>query len=154
MIKQKSVAISALIIAISLFSLSGCSQQSEENITVWKVAPECDLHQQSCTTKEGNSAVTLKIMPNPIPIARPLSIEMQIQNLEIVKAELDISGVNMYMGFNRTELEAQSTTGYTGKSMLAFCTTKEMVWQVTVILYLKDGSQIQVPHELITINRT
>jgi len=149
--KQTSRYLSILL-AATLFTLSGCDKSSDENIVQWSTDPLCDLHQQSCTASEGEAKVTLKISPHPIPIARPLGIEVDVQGLSIQKMELDISGVNMYMGYNRVELKSTSPTRYVGTSMLAFCTTQKMQWQVTLIIHQADGTQLQIPYSLETIN--
>lgn len=142
------------LLALSLLSLlSACSNNGDEHITTWPVNNECDLHTQSCSSTVGNAQATLNISPHPIPIARPLNIGVQLENFpKITKVELDISGVNMYMGFNRTTLEPTTPNIYEGTSMLAFCTTQDMFWQATIMVHLQNGEQIQIPYSLKTSN--
>lgn len=137
---------------VALLALTGCSQTADENVVQWPTNQQCDLHQESCTAKMGDAQATLKISPHPIPIARPLGIEVDIKNLSVQKMELDISGVNMYMGYNRVELKSTTPTRFVGTSMLAFCTTQKMQWQVTLIIHQPDGTQIQIPYNLETLN--
>lgn len=151
MIKRNIFSLSILITA--LFTLAGCSQQSDENIVQWSTDQSCNLHSETCTAKQGDAQVTLKISPHPIPIARPLGIEVEIDNIAVQKMELDISGVNMYMGYNRVELKSTNPNRYVGTSMLAFCTTQKMIWQITLMIHQPDGTQIQIPYNLETINR-
>jgi len=141
------------IILLSLFGLNGCSNHSQENIAQWPTDKACNLHQESCTAEKDGAKVTLKISPHPIPIARPLGIEVNIENLDVQKVELDITGINMYMGYNRVTLTSASPTRYIGTSMLAFCTNQTMNWQVTLMIHQKDGTQIQIPYTLETSNR-
>lgn len=141
----------ALIFTVAL--LTSCSQDKEMEITQWPVDNNCSLHEQSCSAVSGDAEVTLKISPHPIPIARPLGIEVETKNLQIKKMELDISGINMYMGYNRVELQSANPNRFVGTSMLAFCTNETMLWQVTLMIHLADGSQIQIPYELETSNR-
>ncbi len=154
--KQQTLPIRLFIIALltlSGFSLSGCEQSPPENIQQWSMSETCDLHQTTCTSKFMGRSVSLKISPHPIPIARPLGIEVLLENIEAEKVELDISGINMYMGYNRVPLTAAKQPGrYIGTSMLAFCTNKKMEWQITLMIHQKDGSQIQIPYRLDTIN--
>ena len=138
---------------ISTLLLTGCSKKQDEQIVQWQTDKSCDLHQQGCRATSGDAAVTLKISPHPIPIARPLGIEVEIENLAVQKMELDISGVNMYMGYNRVELKSTNPNRFVGTSMLAFCTTQKMIWQITLMIHQPDGTQIQVPYHLETINR-
>lgn len=143
----------ASIIAVALgltIGLSGCSQD-EGAVTQWQMVTDCDLHTASCTAKNGDQSVSLTINPHPIPIARPLGIEVNINNLQADKIELDISGLNMYMGFNRVPLKSTKPNYWIGTSMLAFCTTEKMEWQVTLILHHQD-KQTQIPFSLITTN--
>lgn len=154
--KQQTLPNRLFIIALltlSGFSLSGCEQSPPENIQQWPLPETCDLHQQTCTSELKGRSVSLKISPHPIPIARPLGIEVLLKNIDAEKIELDISGINMYMGYNRVPLTATQQPGrYIGTSMLAFCTNKKMEWQITLMIHQKDGSQIQIPYRLDTIN--
>jgi len=158
MSKQPSFTpILLLLSLLAMLSLTGCSPQEKSNIVQWQGDKECDLHTNICIVKNGSASVTLKISPNPIPIARPLKVEALIENIEAEKVELDISGVNMYMGYNRVQLKPRTSTDkktlYKGSSMLAFCTLQEMTWQITVMIHQADGTQIQIPHTLITVNQ-
>jgi len=147
----------SFILTLFLFlmaaTLTGCSQSDSENSTLWPMQSHCDLHTASCTASMDDVNVTLTINPQPIPIARPLGIEVTIENLAAQKVELDISGINMYMGYNRVSLQETAPGYFVGTSMLAFCTNQKMEWQLTLIMLLEDGSQIQVPYNLVTINR-
>ena len=142
-----------LMALLGTLGLSGCENSSQGNIAQWPADTECNLHTDSCTAKMGEASVTLKISPHPIPIARPLGIEVAIENLDVQKIELDISGINMYMGYNRVTLTSMNPNRYVGTSMLAFCTSQKMLWQITLMIHQADGTQIQIPYTLETINR-
>jgi len=152
MIKPQNIALIFSVIFITLVA-QGCSKSDDKNVTQWPTPKTCDLHADSCTAKMGDAKVTLKISPHPIPIARPLGIEVDIENLDVQNIELDISGINMYMGYNRVTLTSASPNRYIGTSMLAFCTSQKMLWQITLMIHQPDGSQIQIPYTLETINR-
>lgn len=152
--RQPALTILLLLMAfLGTLSLGGCENSSQGNIVQWPGDSECNLHTDSCTAKMGNAQVSLKISPHPIPIARPLGIEVDVENLEVQKIELDISGINMYMGYNRVSLSSMNPNRYVGTSMLAFCTSQKMLWQITLIIHQADGTQIQIPYTLETINR-
>lgn len=152
MIKPKNIALLLSLIFTGLV-LQGCSESDDSNITQWKTPKNCDLHSSSCIATMGNSKVMLKISPHPIPIARPLGIEVNTKNIDAQKMKLDISGINMYMGYNRVDLTPMGHNRFVGTSMLAFCTNHKMEWQITLMIYLKDGKQIQIPYTLETVNR-
>ena len=138
---------------IAFIGLAGCDLTSKENTALWPLVEDCDLHTQACESQVGNAKVTLKISPHPIPIAKPLGIELTLENIQAKKVELDISGVNMYMGFNRVTLLPITEGKFVGTSMLAFCTNQKMAWQITLIVHLANGKQVQIPYALETINR-
>ena len=139
---------------ISLFGLTSCESSSQANITQWPTDQTCNLHTENCVAQMGDAKVALKISPHPIPIARPLGIEVVLENLKAEKVELDISGINMYMGYNRVSLTPTGASGrYIGTSMLAFCTNETMQWQITLMIHQADGTQIQIPYNLETRNR-
>jgi len=138
---------------ITALLLQGCSKTDDSNITQWPISNTCDLHNSACESKMGDAVVSLKISPHPIPIARPLGIEVHVKDLDVQSMELDISGVNMYMGYNRVELTKINKNRFVGTSMLAFCTNAKMDWQITLMIHQKDGTQIQIPYSLVTVNR-
>jgi hypothetical protein len=140
-----------LMFAVSLWLLTGCQSDSQGDI--WPMVENCDLHQQTCVSKNGESQASLSITPHPIPIAKPLEIEARLSNLPADKVELDISGLNMYMGYNRVTLEPQNEPGhFGGRSMLAFCTNEVMLWQITLLVH-HNGEVLQIPFQLETRNR-
>lgn len=141
----------------ALVALSGCDLWEEDahnaHILNWPPSENCQLHSGECRLKYGDESIELTISPNqPIPVARLLDISVKTENLAIEKAEFDIAGLNMYMGYNRTPLtpETDKKQRFHGKAMLAFCTNDVMKWQMTVILYLKDGQEIHAPFLLTT----
>lgn len=139
------------LFAVTLSVLSGCS--NKESITAWPLVDNCNLHEQACESQQGDAKVRLQINPHPIPIAKPLGIQVNLENLAASRVQLDISGVNMYMGYNRVTLAEKGQGYYVGTSMLAFCTSQKMDWQITLMIYLEDGTQVQVPYSLQTITR-
>ena len=146
-------------LTLSVLLLSACDSSDdltrELNTQQWPIVETCDLHHQACSAQNAQQSVTLTITPQPIPIARPLNVSVKLDNLTADKVELDISGVNMYMGFNRVALtpNPKQKGEFVGTSMLAFCTIAKMQWQVTVMIHQADGTQIQVPYLLETSNR-
>lgn len=145
---------SAILIGfLSLVLLSAC--QNKPDIQSWPLIEDCDLHQQTCQAQQGNSTASLSILPQPIPLAKPFQIEVQLNNLKAQSLELDISGINMYMGYNRVTLKADPAQPgrFTGSSMLAFCTNEMMEWQISLLLQQADGTQLQIPFKLVTRNR-
>lgn len=150
MLLRRFIKLLAGLVFLSL--ITAC--QSDNQADIWPMVENCDLHQHSCTSTLDQAKATLSISPKPIPIAKPLDIDVSLQGLNPSKVELDISGLNMYMGYNRVSLQPSSEPGqFIGRSMLAFCTNEVMLWQVTIIAHQADGEIIQIPFQLETRNR-
>lgn len=135
------------------FILGGCGDKFEGD--VWPMVENCDLHQQTCHAQYANASASLTLNPQPIPIAKPLQVEVTLQNITTDKLKLDISGINMYMGYNRVVLQADANNPnqFKGQTMLAFCTNEVMYWQLTLLAYQADGQVTQIPFKLETRNR-
>jgi hypothetical protein len=152
--------------------LAGCTPQSETPApTVWPMLQDCELRESACTahapkkltlaqvpgqTPVTEQRVTLSLSPRPVQVARSLQASARLEGFgedAIESVEIDVAGVNMYMGYNRVPLQHQSSGHYAGPLMLAFCTNDEMNWQVTVLITLKEGHPIQVPFQLTTYNQ-
>ncbi|WP_157760720.1 hypothetical protein [Hydrogenovibrio halophilus] len=161
-----------LTLTILTTGLAGCSQQNDGPApTVWPMQKDCDLRQDVCTAKapervtlaqvpgqipEPTQSVTLSLSPRPVKVARSLNANVRLSGFShetIQTLELDVAGLNMYMGYNRVTLQQQSEKRYAGPLMLAFCTNDEMRWQVTVLITLTDGREIQIPFQLTTYNQ-
>ncbi|AHF00641.1 hypothetical protein THIAE_01655 [Thiomicrospira aerophila AL3] len=153
----KSLSLMAAVITglvATLIMLGGCSDSTKG--PSWPLLTDCDLHQQAClaTSPDQTQQVELALSPQPIPIARPIEASVQLHGFEdVTKVELDIAGINMYMGYNRVNLHAQPNNMFAGQTMLAFCTNEVMQWQVTLLIHHSDGQVSQVPFLLETRNR-
>lgn len=135
-------------ILVSLF-LVGCSDQQE--INSWKANENCQLHTQPCTNSDNQQQVTISIKPNdPVPVAQMLSFKVETTGINIKNMQLDIAGINMYMGFNRVKLSPTTKNDYVGNTMFSFCTTSKMEWLITVIIHPIKGADIHVPFKIVT----
>jgi hypothetical protein len=102
-------------------------------------AQDCDLNQGPCTLSfvwQGLPHIAqLTLSPQPVPIAKPLAVDLRLDGpLALEKAAIEITGTNMYMGFNRQALTQKSPTVWQGSTILGFCTESEMQWQVQIQL--------------------
>ncbi|WP_019595155.1 hypothetical protein [Thioalkalivibrio sp. ALM2T] len=101
---------------------------------------ECDLNVAACTaTHPAGGTLTLEIAPRPVPMLQPLALTLDLDatartHLGHPEAlELDLAGVEMYMGFQRPRLEHAGDGRYTGETTLPICTTEAMTWAATVM---------------------
>jgi hypothetical protein len=105
------------------------------------VAPaDCDLNASRCAVDlpEGGR-IELSISPQPIPVVRPLHIDVRITGAVVHRVELDFSGRTMDMGSNRTPLAPVGEGGYRGSAMLPVCVTGRMDWQATLYVDTQNG---------------
>ncbi|WP_018875915.1 MULTISPECIES: hypothetical protein [unclassified Thioalkalivibrio] len=105
------------------------------------VQPEdCDLNAGPCSADHpAGGTLTLGITPRPVPMLQPLELTLELDpaargNLGEPEAlELDLAGVEMYMGFQRPRLEHTGGGRYVGETTLPICTTEAMTWAATVM---------------------
>lgn len=141
--------IKILLLTLPLLLIS-CSDNN--NNPAWKMNAQCDLNTEQCSSQHEGQQVSISLSPNtPVAIAKKLAVEVKLENISAQLVKLDISGINMYMGYNQVQLEKISEGLYRGKTMLAFCTESKMEWKVMVLLINKDGITTEVPFSLTTI---
>lgn len=113
--------------------------------------PDCDLRAGPCVSPlpDGGS-VSLAIEPRSIPVVKPLQFHVQVDGLEVKRVEIDFSGVDMNMGFNRPALEKKTLGVYVGKGMLPVCVRDAMEWEAKVLLHTDQGL-VSAPYRFITV---
>ncbi|WP_018139783.1 MULTISPECIES: hypothetical protein [unclassified Thioalkalivibrio] len=100
----------------------------------------CDLNAGPCSTALAQGGeVRLEITPRPVPMLRELTLDLQLDaaaqtalnNPEAL--DLDLAGVEMYMGYQRPRLEHTGDGRYRGTTTLPLCTTESMTWAATAM---------------------
>jgi hypothetical protein len=105
----------------------------------------CDLHRAACSaTLPGGGRLELSIAPRPIPMVKPLRVEVRLQGAGATAMEIDFAGVDMNMGLNRQPLAAQGDGLFAGDATLPVCVTGWMDWQATVLVET-TAQRIAVP---------
>lgn len=139
-------------VAIMISGLTWWLNQPNEHdkVSIFTLPTNCQLHTGDCMIEQEGLSVKLSINPQPIPIAKALNIKANIEGAAATQVQLDINGSNMYMGYNRINLNHNEHDEWQGKSILSFCTIDEMQWQITLLITLADGRQIQAPFPLTT----
>lgn len=101
---------------------------------------KCDLNAGPCSTPlPQGGEVRLAITPRPVSMLRELTMELKLDDtahaaLEEPDAlELDLAGVEMYMGFQRPRLEHTGDGLYRGTTTLPICATESMTWAATAM---------------------
>lgn len=97
--------------------------------------PSCDLHAGPCSSDiPGGGRIELSIEPRPIPLLRPLRLVVKTQGLDARQVEVDFTGVDMNMGFNRPKLKEEGDQQFSGETVLPVCITGRMAWQAAVVV--------------------
>jgi hypothetical protein len=109
----------------------------------------CDMQQQPCSAiLPGGGNLQLSISPRPIPLLKPLQVEVSLSGITPHKVEIDFAGARMSMGPNHTELAAGGTGSYVGQTSLPVCVSGGMEWIATVIVET-DRMHIAVPYRFV-----
>jgi len=103
--------------------------------------PACDLNTGACTAQlPAGGTITLEVAPRPVPVVTPLDIRVQLQDIAPLAVEVDFSGVDMDMGFNRFALEPdEERNRYQGRGTLPVCVRDRMLWEATVLVTTRGG---------------
>lgn len=144
----------AIVLALLLVALAGYRFSPfllpKADMTATPAAG-CDLHRQPCAAtlsvggrNAANATITLSIAPRPIPVIRPLRLEVVIEGLEARRVEVDFAGRDMNMGLNRPALAADGPGRFVGQATLPVCITGKMAWKATVLVET-DRERIAVP---------
>lgn len=131
------VGLLALAVA-SLFVYKYWPQEAELPV-VSAALSSCDVQQGPCSAViEGLGTVTLTIAPRPVPLVEPLTIKVETKIPAVRQLDVDFSGVDMNMGYNRFNLKPIANGLYEGTGMLPVCVRNRMTWEAKVMLTMGD----------------
>jgi len=118
--------------------------------TVLPLDETCSLSRETCSVRlpDGGS-LKFSLGPRPVPLLKPLTLEIRIAGSNANPVEVDFTGVNVPMAFNRA-YPTQATNGvYTAQTTLPLCASGRMVWQASVLLE-KGDDRLLVPFRFET----
>ncbi|MFA5628067.1 MAG: hypothetical protein WCX90_09230 [Thiohalomonadaceae bacterium] len=145
------VVVMALLVAgVFVYKFSA----SEEDLPVISAdLSACDLQQGSClVSMDGLGSFTVTITPRPIPLVETLNFIVETDVPDLHQVEIDFSGVDMNMGYNRFKLKSRGNGRYTGEGMLPVCVRNRMTWEAKVMLYRTDAVYV-APFNFDTFTR-
>lgn len=95
---------------------------------------ECNLNQSACAApiRSGGEAL-LELEPRPMPTLQPLVATLKLTGQDPEWVEIDLDGVEMYMGFNRARLDRVGPGRYRGEVVLPVCASERMTWAATLL---------------------
>jgi hypothetical protein len=107
------------------------------------VAPldaDCDLRKGPCgAVFPGGGQVSFEISPRQIPVLEKLELRVRTKGVDARGVEVDFSGVDMNMGFNRVTLAPTGSGEFSGSGMLPVCVRARMRWEAKVLLHMDAG---------------
>jgi hypothetical protein len=110
----------------------------------------CDLRAGRCDRHlPGGGRLSFSFLPRTLPLMKPLTLQVELRDREVDGVLVDIVGLNMAMGLNRTRLVRHADGVWKGETLLPVCTRQTMEWEAAV--WLEDGGVIlAVPHRFTT----
>lgn len=110
----------------------------------------CDLRSGPCATGLGDAGGELRfvIEPRDIPLMRPLVLRVEVGGIAPAGVEVEIRGLNMDMGLNRTVLQDDGEGVWTGETILPICSQRRMEWEAAV--RLQADSWLEIPFRFDT----
>lgn len=113
--------------------------------------PACDLRSGPCISPFGEEgSVSFSIEPKEIPLVKPLVLRVDLQGVDASHIEVDFSGVDMDMGFNRVKLEPEGDGVFMAKGILPVCVRDAMEWEAKVLIHSQQGLS-SVAYRFITV---
>lgn len=108
--------------------------------------PACNVQREDCAVRlPDGGTIELSVGTRPIPLVKSFPLEVRTRGIAVDRVEIDFSGVDMEMGFNRPQLAARGDGRFAGEAMLPVCVTGRMLWQATVLLE-SGAKRIAVPY--------
>lgn len=147
------ITVGLLVAAISMVALYKMQPILFPKISLSaEVDASCDLRSAACVSRIGDDIeVGFSIEPREIPVVKPLKFRVDVKGLKADKVEIDFSGVDMNMGYNRVTLQPGEARGvFEGGGMLPVCVWDEMEWEAKVLITTDQGV-VLLPYRFITV---
>jgi hypothetical protein len=109
---------------------------------------DCDLRAGPCQKAVGDGGVSLALSPADIPLMTTLTLQVELESLEAQAVRVDIRGLNMDMGLNRTRLRRVADGSWQGETVLPVCSQRRMEWEAAVLI--EGPERLEVPFPFYT----
>jgi hypothetical protein len=122
-----------LAVALGIWAQRFLEQPGDPGMVVLE-AEDCDLNAEVCAVSlPAGGAARLGLWPRPAPTLQPLTLELELTARDPSWVEVDLAGVEMFLGHHRARLERVSSGTYRGELILPACTSHSMTWAATVL---------------------
>jgi len=133
-----------LLLLVALAYYGGRAwQSSQAAYTRIAPTPACDLRAGPCRQAVAGGHISLAITPHEIPLMQPLRLVLETKGLTVRGVEVEIRGLNMDMGLNRTVLVQTADGHWEGETILPVCSQRTMEWEAAV--RLDSAGRVEVP---------
>jgi len=105
--------------------------------------PGCDLRAGPCRQALAGGRLGFAITPREIPLMQTLRLVVETDGLTVRAVEVEIRGLNMNMGLNRTVLARTADGHWEGETILPVCSQRTMQWEAAV--RLDSAARVEVP---------
>jgi len=122
----------------------------------------CQLGQQTCyLSLPKGGQVGLVVTPKDLPLLTPLEWRVSLDKIKAKQVVLDIVGLNMEMGYNRTTLtqdvnhadNVHLSQSFRGQALLPICTLATMEWEARLLIETHDQKRFLLPFRFQTEQR-
>ena len=141
-----------VVLAVAAF-LAARSWQARDATSFERLAAaeSCDLRAGPCARRIGEGQVSFEIAPADIPLMKTLTLRVTTSELEVAGTVVEIRGLNMDMGLNRTVLQRDQSGSWVGETILPLCSQRRMEWEAVVQLTML--TPVEVPFRFATRRR-
>lgn len=130
----------ALLAALAVAVLVKSMLFAPPKFTALPLDETCNLSGGVCTVRlPDGGRLEFALGPQPVPLLKPLNLELRVEGSKARALEVDFSGVNLAMAFTRAHLSRNDSGAFGGEATLPLCSTGRMAWNATVLL--EDGKR-------------
>ena len=141
-------ALFALLVGASFFAARFWLCQ--QSVYKRRVGPiDCFLQNGACEQLVDGVPVRLHITPETIPLMQTLTLEVDVGDRVPSQVAVDIRGLNMDMGLNRTVLALSEEGVWRGETILPVCSQRRMEWEAAVQVEIDE--RLEVPFLFSTV---
>ena len=143
--------VALVVLAGGSFLLARHWQAGETEFRRLNPEAGCEIQAGRCRQPVPGGSVRLAIDPPEIPIMQTLDLRVEVEGLEPRAVAVEIHGLNMDMGLNRTLLQPAGAGVWSGQTILPICTLRRMGWEAVV--RLENGEAVEVAYLFSTWRR-
>ncbi len=145
-----------LIVALLLFGIAAVigyklNNATQKSVTLLAASnPDYELRNGPCRAElPAGGSIEFSIEPRSIPLMKPLSLTVNVHDIEVSAAEIDFVGIGMNMGYNRPQLKQVSSNRFEGSTTLPVCILQRMEWEARLLLETDKGT-VMAPFRFYT----